>query len=49
MAQFDVHRDAGRLGETVPLDQLGERVGSLAEHGDSIMAALDEVLTRAWD
>ena len=105
MAQFDVHRNAGRLRETipfllvvqssqfdgyrrrivvplvkentigmqalrslnpkftirnirvvlhpldlvsVPLDQLGECVGSLAEASDQIVAALDEVFTRAW-
>ena len=105
MAQFDVHRNAGRLRETipfvvivqssqfdryrrrvvvplvktdtvpatplaglnptfrirnvrvvlhpldlvsVPVDQLGERVGSLAESAGAIVAALDEVFTRAW-
>jgi toxin CcdB len=105
MAQFDVHRNIGRLRETVPfvvvvqssqfdgyrrrvvvplvkantigaaalrtlnptftirnvrvvlhpldvvsmpVDQLGERVGSLAESAEAIVAALDEVFTRAW-
>jgi toxin CcdB len=33
---------------SVPLEALGERVGSLAEAGDTIVAAMDEVLSRAW-
>ena len=33
---------------SVPVDQLGERVGSLADSADAIVRALDEVLTRAW-
>ena len=33
---------------SIPVDQLGECVGSLAEHADVIVAALDEVLTRVW-
>lgn len=33
---------------SVPLDALGERVGSLADASDTIVAAMDEVLTRAW-
>lgn len=33
---------------SVPVEALGECVGSLAEAGDAIVAALDEVLTRAW-
>lgn len=33
---------------SVPVEALGERVGSLADAGDAIVAALDEVLTRAW-
>jgi toxin CcdB len=33
---------------SVPTDQLGERVGSLAKEGDAILTAIDEVLTRAW-
>ncbi len=36
--------------ETVSVanEQLGERVGSLAEEGDAIVAALDELFTRAF-
>lgn len=33
---------------SVPCDQLGDRVGSLASEGNRIMDALDELLTRAW-
>lgn len=33
---------------SVPLDQLGARVGSLAESGQEVIAALDELLSRAW-
>jgi toxin CcdB len=33
---------------SVPVEQLGECVGSLAESADVIVAALDEVLTRVW-
>jgi toxin CcdB len=33
---------------SVPVDGLGELVGSLAAEGDRIMDALDELLTRAW-
>jgi len=33
---------------SVPVDQLGPRVGSLTEHGQSICDALDELLTRSW-
>ena len=33
---------------SVPVDQLGERVGSLADSADLIVAAVDEVLTRVW-
>jgi toxin CcdB len=33
---------------SVPLDQLGPAVGSLADHGQAIIAALDELFTRAW-
>ncbi|MDP1527186.1 MAG: CcdB family protein [Rhodocyclaceae bacterium] len=33
---------------SVASDQLGEFVGSLAEDGDRIAAALDELLTRSW-
>lgn len=33
---------------SVALDQLGPRVDSLAEHGQAIADALDELLTRSW-
>jgi len=33
---------------SVARDQLGEQIGSLAEHGQSITDALDELLTRSW-
>ncbi len=33
---------------SVPVDQLGERVGSLSDSAEVIVAALDEVFTRAW-
>jgi toxin CcdB len=33
---------------SVPVDQLGEVVGSLSGESQSIVAALDELLTRAW-
>jgi toxin CcdB len=33
---------------SVACDQLGECVGSLAEHGQEIADALDELLTRPW-
>ncbi len=33
---------------SVALDQLGARVGSLAENGQEIADALDELLTRSW-
>lgn len=33
---------------SVPTDQLGERVGSLAKEADAILTAIEEVLTRAW-
>ncbi len=33
---------------SVALDQLGERVGSLAGQGQTIADALDELLTRSW-
>jgi toxin CcdB len=34
---------------SVPLDQLGDVIGSLGEESQSIIAALDELLTRAWN
>ena len=33
---------------SVSLDQLGPRVDSLAEHGQVVADALDELLTRSW-
>lgn len=33
---------------SVALDQLGPKVDSLAEHGQAIADALDELLTRGW-
>lgn len=34
---------------SVAVDQLGEQVTSLAEHGQAIADALDELLTRSWE
>jgi toxin CcdB len=33
---------------SIPVDALGEKVTSLRDDGESIVAALDELLTRAW-
>lgn len=33
---------------SVPLDRLGPAVGSLAGEGQTIIAALDELFSRAW-
>lgn len=33
---------------SIPLDQLGVRAGSLVEHAQEIIAALDVLITRAW-
>ncbi len=33
---------------SVATDQLGEKVATLAQDGDRITAAMDELLTRAW-
>ena len=33
---------------SVAVEQIGERVGSLTEHGQAIADALDELLTRSW-
>jgi toxin CcdB len=33
---------------SIPVDQLGEMVASLSDHSQLIIAALDELLTRAW-
>jgi toxin CcdB len=33
---------------SIPLDQLGEKIGSLIDDSELIIAALDELQTRAW-
>jgi toxin CcdB len=33
---------------SIPVDKLGALVGSLKQEGQSVMAALDELLTQAW-
>jgi toxin CcdB len=33
---------------SIPVDQLGEIVGTLSDDSQLIVAALDELLTRAW-
>lgn len=33
---------------SVPVDQLGPAVGSLADEGQAIIGALDELFSRAW-
>ncbi len=33
---------------SVAAEQLGERIGSLSEHGQAIADALDELFTRSW-
>ena len=33
---------------SIPLEQLGPRVGSLSDDGQQIIAALDELLSQAW-
>ena len=33
---------------SIPVDQLGEMVGSLSDDSQLIIAALDELLTRPW-
>lgn len=33
---------------SIPVDKLGALVGSLSDQGELIVAALDELLTRAW-
>lgn len=33
---------------SIPIEQLGNLVGSLSEEGQQIIAALDELLSRAW-
>lgn len=34
---------------SIPLESLGEKVDSLANRSDEIIAALDKLLSRAWD
>ena len=34
---------------SIPLEALGEHVGSLAALGDIVVAALDELFSRAWN
>ncbi|MDI6749584.1 MAG: CcdB family protein [Pseudomonadota bacterium] len=34
---------------SIPVEALGERVASLATQGDAIIAALDELFSRAWN
>jgi toxin CcdB len=60
LAQFDVHRNTGRLRDTVPFvvivqsspfDRYLRRVvvpPVKADLADPIVVALDEVFTRAW-
>ena len=33
---------------SIPVDQLGPSVGSLADEGQAIIGALDELFSRAW-
>ncbi len=33
---------------SIPVEQLGERVGSLMQSGEDIVHALDELFSRAW-
>jgi len=33
---------------SIPVDQLGQLVGSLSDDSQLIVAALDELLSRAW-
>src|SRR5665647_1078849 len=34
---------------SAPVDQIGEYIGSLADQGQCITDALDELLTRSWE
>jgi toxin CcdB len=34
---------------SIPIEQLGDLVGTLSEEGQRIIAALDELLSRAWN
>jgi toxin CcdB len=33
---------------SIPIEQLGDLVGSLSEEGQQVIAALDELFSRAW-
>lgn len=44
MAQFDIHRNKGALRESIPFVVV---VGSLAQEGQIIADAIDELLTRS--
>jgi toxin CcdB len=33
---------------SLPFDQLGPKVGTVTDHGDRIIAAIDLVISRAW-
>lgn len=33
---------------SIPVEQLGTQVGSLAQSGDAVIQALDRLLSRAW-
>lgn len=50
---FTIHRINAVLNPleivSIPAEQLGEQVGSLAEDSDAVIAALDELLSRAWN
>jgi hypothetical protein len=53
MAQFDVRRNGGRHRETIPFVVVVRRrvvvpLASLGADGQQIIAALDELLSRAW-
>ena len=51
MTHFDRYRTAVVVlldMVSVAVDQLGEVVGSLAQEGQIIADALDELLTRSW-
>jgi toxin CcdB len=57
MAQFDVHRNLGAQRSvisplhmvSIAVERMGERVASLREDGDRVIAAIDLLISRAWD
>jgi hypothetical protein len=60
MAQFDVHRNIGKHKDeipfvhpleivSIPTGQLGEFLESLSHEGQKITAALDQLLSQAWN